>query len=105
MGTNAISDVEIYYNLIFGGDHFGIHLDAGIDDIEIFNNVIYDQDGGLAIGITGQVTNAVFKNNIIDANNDTSLNIEIDSASTLTSNYNCFDENKGFDNEDAIRTS
>jgi hypothetical protein len=96
IGTSNIRNIKIYYNIINRVEnHHGINI-SGVDIAEIFNNTIFDTNGGFAIGTDAQSTDIVIENNIVDALKGQNGNVESDNSSTFTSDYNIWDENKVF---------
>lgn len=103
VGSSNISGIEIYYNICIGATtQSGIMYSEGVADSFIYNNSIYNTRQGISIGENGQCTGITVKNNISDGiiiDNFISAN-----ASTYTIDYNCWDENKGFDDNGNSRT-
>jgi len=104
IGTSNISNIKIYYNIIYDVDNYhGINI-SGVDTAEIYNNTIFDTNGGFAIGTDSRSTGIVLVNNIVDGLNGPNGNIESANSSTFTSDYNIWDENKIFYPDQIDRT-
>ena len=80
---------KIIYNLIYNIDYRGISITNGVDNWEVYNNVIYGcGDKGIKVGANS--TGIVIQNNIL--RNNTGNDIQIDSGSTVTGGYNCLED-------------
>jgi hypothetical protein len=96
-GTPNTGGSKLYYNICDNPSSSVFHVAQTHSNVEIYNNVGYSP--GLAafiIGSAAEVTGATIKNNIVDdsgSNNVTLLN-----STTITSNYNNWDEGEGFSN-------
>jgi hypothetical protein len=79
-----MSGIQAQYNLIYGNGIHGVYVlknSTGNVPVSLYNNVIYNN--GIGVVNTGALT---FKNNIVAENS----NGEIDSSTTITSDYNLF---------------
>lgn len=104
VGNEDISKLEILYNLCIGASYdAAIRLNQGCHEGKIYNNTIYGAKQAMSIGETGRVTNIDIKNNIAE-NIGAYGNFASSNSSTYTVDYNCWDENRLFDDNGTIKT-
>jgi hypothetical protein len=98
IGSTNIKSVYIYYNLFYNLTNFSVCVVAsGADSVFFYNNTIYNsQNSAFALGSAGRVSNIKIENNIINKIKSLGLNLDWYNNSTFTSDFNCWDENKGF---------
>ncbi len=96
-GTPSTGGSILSYNICDNPSSNIIHIDQSHDDVKIYNNIGYSSgESSYKIGTTAQVTGIVITNNITDSSG--SDNVHILNSSTITSNYNTWDEGEGFNN-------